>query len=366
MTSLISSLISKTLDWVPTPPPTWYEPLLDNGLLPDIALRTGIRQLLGIRLAEINGNGAEASNMEKKMDYIKSLKERPIALHTTEANKQHYEVPTEFFQYTLGKRMKYSCCLFPTGTESLNEAEELMLESYCVKARLQDGMKILDLGCGWGSLSLFLAQKYPNSQITGLSNSSTQKTYIQDRAEERGIKNLHIITADINEYQNQDLQFDRILSIEMFEHMKNYKQLLHKTSGWLKDDGLLFVHIFCHKHIPYDFVTEDDHSWMAEYFFTGGTMPSSDLFLYFQDDLTIVDQWFVDGTHYGRTSEAWLKVLDSNREKVLPILSKTYGGEKEGKVWLNRWRVFYLACAELFSFRNGQEWGVSHYLFSKK
>ncbi|KAF9064754.1 S-adenosyl-L-methionine-dependent methyltransferase [Rhodocollybia butyracea] len=289
------------------------------------------------------------------------------------ANEQHYEVSTKFILSTLGPCAKYSSCLFPTGNETLEEAEVLMLESYCEKAQLQDGQDVLDLGCGWGSLSLYIAQKYPRSRITGLSNSTTQKTHIDATAKLRGLNNLEIITADVNTYDFVETnRFDRILSIEMFEHMKNYQILFKKVSTWLKsNDSLLFIHIFCHRTAPYHFEEEgaDNSDWMAKNFFAGGTMPSHDLFLYFQDDVKLVRSWFISGIHYSKTLEAWLKLQDENRQAGLEELqtdAKAKGNDPmEGLKAFYRFRVFYMACSELFKFNNGQEWGLGHYLFRK-
>ncbi|CAG8767755.1 3142_t:CDS:2, partial [Acaulospora morrowiae] len=237
--------------------------------------------------------------------------------------------------------------------ETLDEAEECMLESYCTKARIQDGMEILDLGCGWGSLCLYLCEKYPNAKITALSNSNTQREHINDLAKQKGFKNLNVITSDINEFDFETgSRFDRILSIEMFEHLKNYESLLKKLSGWLKPHGLLFFHIFCHHEQPYDFMVED--GWMGKYFFTGGTMPSADLFLYFQSNFKVIDHWIVNGSHYGKTSEEWVKLLDKNKRIALEYLKITYGQEN-AFAWFNRWRTFYIAVAELFNYNNGNE-----------
>ncbi|KAJ4483879.1 S-adenosyl-L-methionine-dependent methyltransferase [Lentinula aciculospora] len=354
---------------------------LDRGLIPDFIVRLAIRALLRQRLREIDHGSLEA-NHAAKMAWIEGVKQRTTIADVPEkANEQHYEVSTSFILSTLGPWAKYSSCQFPTGHETIDEAEALMLDDYCEKAQLQDGQDVLDLGCGWGSLSLYLAQKYPNSRITGLSNSSTQKAHIDTVARSRGLVNLDIITADVNYYDFPEIfRFDRILSIEMFEHMKNYQVLLQKASNWLKptlkSNSLLFIHIFCHRTTPYHFEdTEDEEggdktNWMAKNFFSGGTMPSHDLLLYFQDDLTLMKSWYLSGTHYSKTLEAWLKLQDRNGEVGLQELqadAKAKGQNPiEGVKAFYRFRVFYMACSELFNFNGGQEWGVGHYLFKRK
>ncbi|KAH9858824.1 S-adenosyl-L-methionine-dependent methyltransferase [Lenzites betulinus] len=347
--------------------------LLDKGVVPDFILRPVIRALCRQRLREID-HGSFGANYEAKMKWIEGVRAMTkIAVLTEKANEQHYEVSTSFMLSCLGPYAKYSCCLYPTGRETLEEAEVLMLESYCEKAQLRDGLDILDLGCGWGSLSLYLAQKYPKSKITGLSNSSTQKVHIDNAAKARGLTNLEIITADVNVHDfNGTRHFDRILSIEMFEHMKNYKLLMSKVASWLRPDGpedaLFFVHIFCHKTTPYHF--EDGDGWMAQTFFSGGTMPSHDLLLYFQDDLTHIRSWYVSGKHYAQTSEDWLRRQDANSKAGLADLEKDAVAKsldkEEGRKAFFRFRVFYIAVAEFFALNGGQEWGVGHYLFKRK
>ncbi|KAI8812039.1 S-adenosyl-L-methionine-dependent methyltransferase [Cladochytrium replicatum] len=346
----------------------YYEPLLDRGYLPDTLTRFGIRYLLGRRLAELKYQNVSESN-RAKLEYVKSLKVvQTLALNTKEANEQHYEVPTDYFRFCLGERMKYSSCLFETGAKTLEEAEVAMLDLYVQRADVKEGQTILDLGCGWGSLCLYLAERFPNNKISALSNSNTQREYIMGVAREKGFKNLTVFTGDVNTYDFTGKTFDRIISIEMFEHMKNYDSVMKKVSTWLvPETGRLFVHVFCHKTMPYNFdADEEQNSWMARYFFTGGTMPSEDLFMFFQTHVEVVDRWTVDGKNYGETSEQWLKRMDANRAKILPILAKAYGSAEQGFVWFQRWRVFYLACAELFNYNNGQEWFVVHYLFKRK
>jgi len=340
----------------------WYSSLLEKDLLPDFALRMGIRKLLKQRLVDEN-KGSEAAQKEHFMKLIRDLKLSPIAINTVEANEQHYEMPAEFFCKVLGKHLKYSSGFWKDGVTDIETSEQDMLELTCERAELKDGQKVLELGCGWGSLSLFMAAKYPNSKITSVSNSNSQKAFIDEQARKRNLSNLTIITADMNVLQI-DSKFDRVVSVEMFEHMRNYELLLKKIAGFLNDDGKLFVHIFTHKEYAYKFEVIDDTDWMSKYFFTGGIMPSDNLLFFFNDNFTNEKHWQVIGTHYQKTSEAWLKNMDAAEPEIMEIMKKVYG-EKEAVKWWVYWRIFFMACAELWGYNNGDEWIVSHYLFQK-
>ena len=331
--------------------------LLEKNLLPDWLVRMGIRRLLAKRIREEE----DGYNRE---DYVTDLKTRRLAEQTAAANQQHYEVPTPFYQYCLGKRLKYSGCLYPTGKETLDEAEELMLALYAERAQLADGQQILELGCGWGSLSLYNADRFPNARITAISNSRTQKEHIDSEARRRGLGNLRIITCDINAFDIAPGQFDRVVSVEMFEHLKNYELLFRNIARWLKPSGLLFTHIFTHSRFSYHFVARDETDWMSRYFFTGGQMPAHDLLLQFQADLKFVQDWKVNGRHYQQTAEHWLKNMDAHRNEILPLFRDTYGPAQAEKWWAY-WRVFYMSCAELWGYKRGEEWLVSHYVFRK-
>jgi cyclopropane-fatty-acyl-phospholipid synthase len=337
--------------------------VLEKDLLPECIIRFGIRRLLKQRIQEITHTEISSSSA-KIQAYADALKKSPIAESTQAANEQHYEVPAEFYQKCLGKNLKYSGCLYPTGRESLSEAEDAMLALYAERAELINGQNILELGCGWGSLSLYMAKHYPNSHITGVSNSSSQKEYIDNQARLRGLTNITIITCDMNVFTQPSSTYDRVVSIEMFEHMKNYKLLLARIADWLKADGKLFVHIFTHCKYPYHFVAKDNSDWMARYFFTGGQMPSHDLLSYFQDDLKLSKDWKVNGTHYQKTAEDWLRNMKENKKTLMPFFHQTYGKDAV-KFWAY-WKIFYMSCAELWGFNSGNEWLVSHYLFEKK
>ena len=337
--------------------------LTESGYIPDALVRHGIRKLLRQRLDEIHASDIERTAQQQDA-FIAEMDHSGIALLPELANEQHYEVPQEFYGSVLGPHRKYSCCYWPDGTENLAAAEQTGLELTCKHADIEDGMNILELGCGWGSLTLWIASHYPNSTITAVSNSTSQGQYIREKADEIGLNNIEVITADMNDF-NIDQSFDRVVSVEMFEHMRNHRELFKRINGWLKPDGRFFMHIFVHRSVPYLFEDRDTSDWMSRYFFSGGMMPSDDLPLFFQDRLKIEKRWRWDGRHYQKTAEAWLQNLDNERDHVWPILEHAYGRDF-AKMWFMRWRMFFLAVSELFGYREGSEWFVSHYLFSKK
>lgn len=328
----------------------------------DPVIRAGIRNLLGKRLKQ-EMSVPFADYPEKKMAFIRELKGSPVAIATDKANEQHYEIPSDFFKIVLGPRMKYSCCWWDDSVDTLQQSEEKMLAMTCMRAELEDGMHILELGCGWGSLTLWMAEQYPKASITAVSNSTSQRQWIEGQAAQRGFSNIRVITEDMNTFSIEE-KFDRVVSLEMFEHMRNYQELLNRISGWLKPGGKLFVHIFCHKECAYPFQTGGKADWMARHFFTGGIMPSEDLLLFFQDDVTIEKLWRVNGQHYEKTLLAWLALQDQHKETIMPMMQSVYGAD-DAERWFQRWRIFFMACAELFGYNRGEEWYVAHYLFKK-
>ncbi|MEJ2361912.1 MAG: cyclopropane-fatty-acyl-phospholipid synthase [Gammaproteobacteria bacterium] len=337
--------------------------LTEQGLVPDVVIRRGIRHLLKQRLAEIHSSDCETMS-QLQHEFVQEMKHGPVALVPEKANEQHYEVPAEFYECVLGPQRKYSSACWPQGCESLAAAEVVALQLTCEHARLDNQQDILELGCGWGSLTLYMAEQYPDSHITAVSNSHSQKAYIQAELEKRKLDNVDIITCDVNELDFADQRFDRVLSVEMFEHMRNWPMLYRRISNWLRPGGLFFKHIFVHRDVPYPFVDNGPSDWMSRHFFTGGMMPSDDLPLMFQDELKFLQRWRWDGTHYEKTANAWLDNMDQHKHQVMALFADVYGIENV-QTWWVRWRLFFMACAELFGYDRGQQWWVSHYLFEK-
>jgi len=331
--------------------------LAEKGLLPDGILRSGIRRLVAARLREEDERGLDDEA------FAALMRAGPVAPVPEKANEQHYEVPADFFRLVLGPHLKYSCCLFEDGVTDLGEAEAAALRTTAERAGIADGQRVLELGCGWGSFTLHAAESFPGIELTAVSNSAGQREHIEARARERGLENLRVVTADMNDFDAEG-RFDRVVSVEMFEHMRNWGELLRRVSGWLEEDGRLFVHVCRHARLAYEFQTAGKTDWMGRHFFTGGIMPSEDLITRFDEDLRVRERWSWNGEHYRRTAEAWIENLDAVRAEARPVLARTYG-EKNAALWHRRWRLFFLSCAELFGYRDGTEWGVSHYLLSR-
>ena len=332
------------------------------GYVPDVVIRAGIRRLLRQRLTEIAADDVQTYAVETTC-FVNAMDAAPIAPIPEKANEQHYEVPAAFFGHALGVHRKYSACFWRDGTDTLDNAEATALTITCERAGLADSQDILELGCGGGSLTLWIASHYPKAQITAVSNSHSQREYITAEANRRGLANVQVITCDMNTFEAPG-RYDRVVSVEMFEHMRNYRKLYERIYHWLKPGGRFFKHIFVHRAVPYQFIDQGPSDWMGRHFFSGGIMPSDELPLRFQDHLKFLERWTWDGTHYEKTANAWLTNVDARRAEVLPILAMTYG-VKVADQWLQRWRIFFMACAELFGYRSGQEWWVSHYLFER-
>lgn len=332
--------------------------LAEKGLLPDCLIRFGIRKRLSRKLRQLKANPRSPA------DWIETLSSTPLATETAAANEQHYEVPTDYFLQALGPHLKYSSAYWNEHCHSLEQAEVEMLTLTCERAELRDGQDILELGCGWGSLSLFMAARYPNARITTVSNSNTQRQHIEEQARLRELPNLKVVTCDINHFQPEQ-QFDRLVSVEMFEHVRNHRQLFTQIATWLKPAAKVFIHIFAHHTHAFLYEAEHEDDWMSRYFFTGGIMPAADLLpLAAADSFEEEHRWNVNGCHYQKTLDAWLALHDAKRETVMESLRPCYGSETDR--WFHRWRLFYLACSELFGYHEGKEWSVMHYRFALK
>ena len=334
----------------------------ESGLVPDTVIRSGMRRLLERKLAEISAGDVEVASRTLRQ-FVAMMRRSPVALVPDLANEQHYEVPAAFFNEVLGENRKYSCCHWSGDVGNLNKAEAAALRITVERAGICDGMQVLDLGCGWGSLSLWVAEHFPNAAVTSVSNSRSQHDFIIGEAEKRGIRNIDVQVCDMNDFETSDT-YDRIVSIEMFEHMRNYDELFRRINSWLVPEGRFFMHIFCHRTTPYEYIDKGPSDWMSRHFFSGGIMPSADLPLLFPEHLNIERRWHWNGMHYAKTCRAWLELMDSRRRVVMPILEDTYGRADAGRWWM-RWRMFFMACEELFRFNKGEEWFVSHYRFKK-
>ena len=346
----MSTVASRAISWT------------ESGLVPDSVIRSGIRRLLENKLAEIRADDVEAASQITN-DFVRMMDESPIALVPELANEQHYEVPAAFYDQVLGRHRKYSCGYWPDGVDTLDASEEAALAETVARAEIEDGMQVLDLGCGWGSVSLYIAERFPNASVLSVSNSGSQREYIAARAAERGLANIEVVTCDMNDFATER-RFDRVVSVEMFEHMRNYGILFDRIHDWLMPNGRFFLHIFTHRSTPYEYIDKGPGDWMSRHFFSGGIMPSAGLPLRFARKLAIDAQWTWNGKHYARTCRAWLKQMDRNKGAVMPILEDTYGAGNAGR-WFMRWRMFFMACEELFRYDDGTEWFVSHYRFRR-
>jgi cyclopropane-fatty-acyl-phospholipid synthase len=346
----MSKRAARAVDWV------------EQGLVPDRVVRLGVRRLLQARLAELHDADAQSAAALTQA-FVDQMRCEPIAPLPEKANQQHYELPAAFFAEVLGAHRKYSCGLWAEGASTLTEAEAAALQATCERAELADGQQVLELGCGWGSLSLWMAEHFPGSRITALSNSNSQRDYIEAQAASRGLCNLRVVTCDINVFDTEE-RFDRIVSVEMFEHLRNWPEAFARVARWLVPRGRFFLHVFAHRGAPYAFVERDASDWMSRHFFSGGMMPSDDLALHCQDDLRLLQRWRWNGTHYQRTSEAWLRNMDERHDVLMPLFVQAYG--REAELWWRRWRLFFLSVAELFGFEDGQRWWVGHYRFARR
>ncbi|MBI1360251.1 MAG: methyltransferase domain-containing protein [Alphaproteobacteria bacterium] len=326
----------------------------ESASLPDSVRKGAVSMLVSNARRQLKSAPRDASAR-----FAADMASHPIAEHTEDANAQHYEVPAAFFEACLGPRLKYSCCRYDAADDTLAIAEERALTETCRNARLEDGQAVLELGCGWGSLTLWMAARYPRSRFTAVSNSSSQRAHIETKAREQGLNNLTVITADMNVFDTTET-FDRIVSVEMFEHMSNWRALLEKCRAWLAPEGRMFMHVFAHRAAPYRFDVKDPTDWIAQHFFAGGVMPSRDLIGNFSDLFEVEQDWWWNGRNYQRTALDWLANFDANKDALRPVLKQVYG--RDARLWEHRWRLFFLATAGLFGHDGGEEWGVVHHL----
>lgn len=346
----MSAITAKAVNWT------------ESGLVPDTVIRAGIRRLLEAKRKEIHSGDVEFAATAEN-EFVGMMNQSPIALVPDLANEQHYEVPAKFFSRVMGSNLKYSCCYWPDGVEDLEQAERAALAVTVIRAGIEDGMRVLDLGCGWGSLSLWIAEHFPKASVTSVSNSASQRDFILSQARQRSLHNIDVVVCDMNDFET-GLQFDRVVSVEMFEHMRNYGELFRRIDNWLLPAGRFFMHVFCHRSTPYEYIDKGPGDWMSRHFFSGGIMPSAGLPLRFTEHLNIVDRWHWNGLHYAETCNAWLENMDNNRAEIMTEFSDCYG-EENASLWWQRWRIFFMACAELFDYDGGREWFVGHYLFQK-
>jgi len=346
----MGAIVAKAVSWT------------ESGLVPDSVIRAGIRRLLETKRKEIHSGDVEFSARTLNQ-FVAMMDDSPVALLPDLANEQHYEVPAEFFTQVMGDNLKYSCCYWPNDVSDLSEAEAAALETTVRRAGIADGMQVLDLGCGWGSLSLWIAEHFPGGFVTSVSNSNSQRDFILDQAKQRSITNIEVVVCDMNDFSSHK-RFDRVISIEMFEHMRNYGELYRRIDEWLLPDGRFFMHVFCHRTTPYEYIDNGPSDWMSRHFFSGGIMPSADLPLRFASHLNIEKRWHWNGQHYARTCNAWLQNMGQNEAAIMSVLVSCYGQE-DASLWWQRWRIFFMACTELFDYDEGNEWYVGHYLFKK-
>lgn len=337
--------------------------VLASGLLPDPVLRSIIRSRVENLVRSLECVGEE-KRAERERRVLAALEAGPVTVNADDANQQHYDVPPAFFREVLGPRLKYSSCYWPDGIVDLAQAEEAMLEVVAERAGFVDGQDVLDLGCGWGSLSLWAAERFPKSRVLAVSNAHEQRRFIECLRDERGLTNLEVLTAEVGTFE-PPRRFDRVVSIEMFEHVRNHAELLRRVAGWLRPEGRLFVHVFCHRRLLYLFEPDGPGGWMARHFFSGGIMPSWDYLPRYQSDLALLERWEVNGRHYARTLRTWLDNLDRRRSAVMPVLDATYGAG-QARLWLAYWRIFFMACEETFALNGGEDYFVAHYLFSRR